>query len=47
MFETVIGYILNKVLGEFIDGIDMNNLNIGMLSKQTKLIKKSNFIKHT
>jgi len=32
MFETVIGYILNKVLGEFIDGIDMNNLNIGMLS---------------
>lgn len=32
MFETAIGYILNKVLGEYIEGLDMDNLNIGMLS---------------
>lgn len=33
MFEKAIGYILNKVLGEYIEGLDMDNLNIGLLSK--------------
>ena len=37
MFESLITAVLNKVLGEFIDNIDMSQLNISLIKGKVKL----------
>lgn len=41
MLEGLASYILNKILGDFIDGIESNQLNISLLSGDVELFNLS------